>query len=552
MNVDVDSFVKQWKKETAPFREEHDLDVNFVNSRFVFATDRANPQAGILYTNNHGMEALRWLITQIVDPKGPEFSNKGITTNRFGLEIIHETLIATIPNFDAAGFDKRAIANVERVISTLGDTLSHKNQIVSLSLINGDLPKSARDLTTAHEVFHGWQFKVEADSGEAPVLDEWASQQRGYGKFLAWLRAHHAPSDGSLVDKEANVAGKRSRLSAKDVGRELIAYAITGHLQPAGFSRQDTSNIVSSYLLEVVQTHGVKPLGLIGSVSQDARDIITRLEAKYEIAEQRRKQLEKGLRHDQDKGKTERTDKGPRFQEIRIDGSDRGSGPGAGIEGYQRARIGEAIAGTAESESGGGLPEQRGLRSASTGIAHLSIEVEGKSSQPATTTIRQEALDIHAALPDPNSPHDSDPPNDDRRNAVNARLIKSLREIATIEATDPDGARYTWRDIAAISARIAREALPTHEIRERSPEVSHRDRPHWVSESGGDRARAALREIAGIESLDPTKHSWKDRAGMAINIAREALGAIQREETARNEENRVERRNRGPGHALGL
>jgi hypothetical protein len=64
----------------------------------------------------------------------------------------------------------------------------------------------------------------------------------------------------------------------------------------------------------------------------------------------------------------------------------------------------------------------------------------------------------------------------------------------------------------------------------------------------------ALREIADIESLDPTKYSWKDRATMAIDIAREALNPAQRELTAgdeiRSEENRVEPRGRSMDYAL--
>ncbi len=212
-----------------------------------------------------------------------------------------------------------------------------------------------------------------------------------------------------------------------------------------------------------------------------------------------------------------------------------------------RLEFGSALA-EAEGIARHGSPRRavEGFASVPRPLFVEEAEVEVKSSQPATTTISRETLRVQAALTDSVSLYDK---------AVNAPLIKSLREIATIEATDPDGARYTWRDIAAISAGIAREALASHENQPRSPEVSS-GRPSLVagavSKGGENRIIETLQAIANIESLDPSRHSWKDRATVAIETAREALGAIQSELTARGEENRVERRNRGPGHALGL
>jgi hypothetical protein len=136
---------------------------------------------------------------------------------------------------------------------------------------------------------------------------------------------------------------------------------------------------------------------------------------------------------------------------------------------------------------------------------------------------------------------------------MNAELIKSLQTISAIESIDPDGMRYTWRDLAVKSAGIARESLARYEMKAGNLEALSEGRTP-VELLKDNRLIEALREIADVESLDPTKYSWKDRATKAIDIAREALdhNHIQPELTARSEEYRVERRSRGPDYSLSM
>src|SRR5262249_1251680 len=69
-----------------------------------------------------------------------------------------------------------------------------------------------------------------------------------------------------------------------------------------------------------------------------------------------------------------------------------------------------------------------------------------------------------ADLPRQASLDDLDDKDDGRRDVANTDLIKSLQTIASIESIDPDGMRYTWRELAIESAMIAREALAYREI----------------------------------------------------------------------------------------
>jgi hypothetical protein len=141
------------------------------------------------------------------------------------------------------------------------------------------------------------------------------------------------------------------------------------------------------------------------------------------------------------------------------------------------------------------------------------------------------------------------------KSSLNADLSKSLQTISAIESIDPDGMRYTWRDLAVKSAEISRESLARYEMKAGNlGALSEGRMPAPVELSKDNYLVEALREIADIESLDPTKYSWKDRATMAIDIAREALNPAQRELTAgdeiRSEENRVEPRGRSMDYAL--
>jgi len=141
----------------------------------------------------------------------------------------------------------------------------------------------------------------------------------------------------------------------------------------------------------------------------------------------------------------------------------------------------------------------------------------------------------------------------DCRSTMNAELIKSLQTISAIESIDPDGMRYTWRDLAVKSAGIARESLARYEMKAGNLEALSEGRTP-VELLKDNRLIEALQEIADVESLDPTKYSWKDRAAKAIDIAREALdhNHLQPELTARSEEYRVERRSRGPDCSLSM
>jgi hypothetical protein len=112
--------------------------------------------------------------------------------------------------------------------------------------------------------------------------------------------------------------------------------------------------------------------------------------------------------------------------------------------------------------------------------------------------------------------------------AENAKLINSLRTISTIDSIDPEGARYSWKDLALKSAGIAREALTDHEAKT-VPLVAFSEGGLPVSEnlSQDNSLVEALRKIADLESMDASRYSWKERTLLAMGFAREALDSTR-------------------------
>ncbi|MCI0389864.1 MAG: hypothetical protein MOB07_14035 [Acidobacteria bacterium] len=101
------------------------------------------------------------------------------------------------------------------------------------------------------------------------------------------------------------------------------------------------------------------------------------------------------------------------------------------------------------------------------------------------------------------------------KDALNADLITALREVATIEAVDPDGMRYTWKDLAIMSAVVAHKALQHHEIKTAILEALNDGKLHTtvdlvqsLSELGEGNVKKALLDLADRYVVSLQKHNW--------------------------------------------
>jgi hypothetical protein len=182
-----------------------------------------------------------------------------------------------------------------------------------------------------------------------------------------------------------------------------------------------------------------------------------------------------------------------------------------------------------------------GIIGADITIERIAIErIEEHGPQRSAANFSQATQDIGArAVPPVANFTQNGAADNDRRDAVNADLIKSLQTIATIESIDPEGIRYTWRRLAIESAMIAREALAYHEIQTGSFEALSVERLSGTDaflKTGANHLVEALQEIANVEFLDPGQYSWKDRAVIAGTIAREALIHVKLQYESRQEE----------------
>src|SRR5262245_7593258 len=292
IRIDPDSLSNQWKSQTTGFDQNQDIGVSLDNIRLAFKTDRANPQAGVLYINSHVMHFFSWFYEKATEGK-IKLDHSMLTTPRDGADAVRQALTDNIGFFRSMGLTNSQANNLQITILTIDDAL--KRGVQSLSFINVDYPKHQREVAEAHEVFHGWQYLIESNSGRPHVSGEWIEKQPGFDKVSRWLADHNNPTNTEYV------------------GREWAAYAATDDLVRLGFTREETRTFLTRYFDRVVEEHGADVLEKIGRVSVDARAIINDLKTQITTEKQ------KGERNGQEREGTGDGTEDFKYMKLEID-----------------------------------------------------------------------------------------------------------------------------------------------------------------------------------------------------------------------------------------
>jgi hypothetical protein len=369
-----------------------------------------------------------------------------------------------------------------------------------------------------HEATHVWQYTINHKS-PGLLSDEVIKADPDYPRLKRAFSAYY------------------ENIKPGEIVAEAVAFVVAGDWKRAGFTNEERGlKFINRFFSNVVIHYGEKALDSLRMTHPKIKEVIENVR-NIPIRE-----FGSGRETEKDIGG------GP---ESVAEGSGNDSEATRGRETIRSTQ--SRLAGGWTGEDVGGLrgdgPQSGALKSYGQEIIHIDtglntsreriaaaeaigadIRIEGLASQRSAANVSQAALDMgeRAALPSAGLPQNS-ATDDDRRDAVNADLIKSLQTIANIESIDPDGMRYTWRSLAIESAMIAREALAYHEIHTENFEVLSGEPPPGTgafSNSGANHMVEALREIANVEFLDPGQYTWKERMAIAGTIAREALTNI--------------------------
>lgn len=472
---------------------------------------------GCLYTNSQGIHAIKTAFELIQEIP---YSGRvdALTTNLSGA-------VEAIEYFrdiaDVLG--GKAGENVSNLADLFEEAIldARKNKREGFAAVDTTVPGDKDDPPLSylkklvrHEATHVWQYTIN-HKNPGLLSDKAIKADSDYPKLKLAFSAYY------------------ENIKPNEIVAEAVAFVVSGDWKRAGFTDQEQGlKFINRFFSNVVIRYGKKALDSLRLTHPTIKEVIENV----------------------------------RRTPIRELGSGRGTAKaiGGGPEGVaersgndsEATRDRATIRSTQSRLAGGGIGEDvRGLqgdspepgavgssdqernpvdtlreRIAAAGAIDAGINIKERDSQLYDANISQ-APPYRAEIPvqpivdfPQNSPTDND-----RRNAVNADLIKSLQSIATIESIDPEGIRYTWREIAIESSMIAREALAYHEIQMGSFEVLSPQRQPGLgafSKNGADQLVEALQEIAYIEFLDPGQHSWKDRAVIAGTIAREALTRV--------------------------
>jgi hypothetical protein len=488
IEMDPGSLSKQWQRQTTGFKQDQDIGVSLDNLQLAFKTDSANPQAGVLYINSHGMHFFSWFYETATEGK-IKLSHSMMTTPRDGAEAVQAGLLDNIGVFRSMGLTNSQINGLQITVLTIDEAL--RRDVESLSFINVDYPREMRERSEAHEIFHGWQYWLEAKSGRPHVSGNWIEKQPGFDKVSKWLTDLGQPSNTQYV------------------GREWAAYAVTEDLKRMGFSREETITFLTQYFERIVQEHGVNVLERVGSVSADASVIIDHFKTQLTAEKQKETQHEEGREEsgEESGGETGDKTKNLRINKIEID-PEYFRRPGAG-GGLLDRGIGasEGAGGVDGSETG--LPGE--------GIDHLAGRGLVESGPMTITPTDEQRL---TALPADSTKSLKQSINDKGETVLEA--LAAVRRIAGIKAIDPSQTR-SWEGLAGEVGAIAREALGRTNAAE-----PVQDKQLFV----------ALQNIAGLETgeLNGRQLSWKDRVDIAIKIAVETIEKTESRTSARSAE----------------
>jgi hypothetical protein len=438
---------------------------------------------GCLYTNSQGIHAIKTTF-ELIQQKPYSGRVDALTTNLSGaLEAIDyfRDMAGVLGGKAGASVSNLADLFEEAIL----DAVTHKRE--GFAAIDTTVPGDKDDppLTylkklLRHEATHVWQYTI---NHKNPGLlgDELIKADPDYPRLKRAFSAYY------------------ENIKPNEIVAEAVAFVVSGDWKKAGFTDQEQGfKFINRFLTNVVLRYGENALdslrlahpgikGSIKEVIENARNIPDReFGPGRETAKDIGGGAESVAEGSGDDGEATRDLAAIRSTQSRLAGRRTGKDVG---------------------NLRGDFPDHRAIRSYSQEINHLN-----HPEQPAANFPQNSATDI------------------DRRDAVNADLIKSLQTIATIESIDPEGIRYTWRGLAIEAAMIAREALAYHEIQTGIFESLSAERAHGTdpfSKSGANPLVEALQEIANVEFLDPGQYSWKDRAVIAGTIAREALTYVE-------------------------
>jgi hypothetical protein len=486
---------------------------------------------GCLYTNSQGIHAIKTAF-ELIQKQAYSGRVDALTTTLSGAaEAIEyfKDIAGVLDGKAGAGVSHLADLFEEAIL----DAITNKRE--GFAAVDTTVPGDKDDppLTylkklARHEATHVWQYTI---NHESPGLlsDKVINADPDYPKLKRAFSAYY------------------ENIKPNEIVAEAVAFVVAGDWKKAGFRNEERGlKFINRFFSNVVIRYGEKALDSLRLTHPTIKEVIENVR-NIPIRE---------------------------FRSGRETEKDIGGGPESVAEGSgndsEATRDRETIRSTQSRLAGGWAGEDVGdlrgdgpqpgaLKSSGQEIIPLytglntnreriavaeaigaDIRINGSPPQRSAANVSHAARDTgeRTILPSADLPQNS-ATDDDRRDAVNADLIKSLQTIANIESIDPDGMRYTWRGLAIESAMIAREALAYHEIHMGNFEVLSDERQPGTgafSNSGANHMVEALREIANVEFLDPSQYTWKDRAVIAGTIAREALTNVELRYESRQEE----------------
>jgi hypothetical protein len=463
---------------------------------------------GCLYTNSQGMHAIKTTF-ELIQQEAYRGRIDALTTNMSGA-------VEAIDYFrDLAhvlgGKAGESVGNLADLFEeAILDAVTNKREGIAIvdTTVPGDKddpPLTSVKKSLRHEATHVWQCTIN-DKRPGLLSDSVIKADPDYPMLKRAFSEYYA------------------NIKPEEIVSEAVAFVVSGDWEKAGFTYEKQGlKFVERFFSNVVIRYGKKALDslrfthpTIKEVIENVRSIPTReLRSRGETAKDiggGSESVEEGARND-----------------------------GEAPRGRATIRAAQSrLAGGWAGEDVGGLrgdgPEPSAFRPSGRRINFSQLDAEISLYPSANISQTAQDMSERSALPVANLLQNTTT-DGDRRDAVNADLIKYLQTIATVVSIDPDGMRNTWRDLAVESAMIAREALANHEIQTGSFEVLSAGLPGAgeFSKSGENHMVEALRRIANIEFLDPSEYSWKDRTSRAMTIAHEALNARLQFESGQEE-----------------
>jgi hypothetical protein len=457
---------------------------------------------GRLYTNSQGIHAIKTTF-ELIQQKPYSGRVDALTTNLSGaLQAIDyfRDQAGVLGGKAGAGLNNLADLFEEAIL----DAMTNKRE--GFAAVDTTVPGDKDDppLTylkklLRHEATHVWQYTV---NHKRPGLlsDKVIKNDPDYPRLKRAFSTYYA------------------NIKPNEIVAEAVAFVVSGDWKKAGFTDEEQGlKFINRFFSNVVIRYGENALDGLRSTHPTIKKTIKEVMENVRRIPIREHGSGREAAKDFGSGPESVAQRSGNDGEARRDRAPIRSTQGRLAGGW----TGEDVGGLRRDSAG-----HNAVKSSPREINLLDTRTAKQPGLDNQTIVSQSLRDIApsaADLPQHVLFNDKD---DERRVVANADLIKSLQTIASIESIDPDGMRYTWRELAIESAMIAREALAYHEIQTGSFEALSGGPPSGngaFSESVANHLVEALQEIANIEFLDPGQYSWKDRAVIAGTIARGAL-----------------------------